>query len=165
MSEEIAVRRAKRGDLAAIPALIRKTTRSRVKVDEAEVMEWLFGKGLWVATQDDNLVGVAAWQAENLLSVTDIFYVSPAKLLPKAGSRLLEIMEAEAGTLMCEANIVLLPASASKTVQVFFKRQGYEPKAFDELHRIWREVLGEFDTDDSILVVKQLRDRMVMVPI
>lgn len=165
MSEEITVRRAKRSDLAAIPALIRKATRSRVKLDEAEVMEWLFGKGLWVATQDDNMVGVAAWQAENLLSVTDIFYVSPARLLSQAGSQLLETMEAEAGTLMCEANVALLPASTSKTVQAFFKRQGYEPKAFDELHRIWREVLGEFDTDDSILVVKQLRDRMVMVPI
>jgi N-acetylglutamate synthase-like GNAT family acetyltransferase len=165
MSEEIQVRRAKRDDLAAIAALVGRATRSKIRVDEADVMEWLFSKGLWVAVQGETVVGVATCQTENLLSVTDTFYVSPARLRPRAGGQLLDAVEAEVGTLMCEANVMLLPLWTSKTVRTFLKRHGYEPKQFDELHRIWREVLSGFDLEDMDLVVKQLRDRMVMVPI
>lgn len=181
---EIEVRRARRGDIPAIVALVRKATQSRVRVDESEVTDWLFGKGLWVATQGESLVGVVAWQAENLLSVTDRFYVSPARLWAQAGSRLLEAIEAEANVLMCEANVVLLPAEASKATRTFLQRQGYELQELQALHRIWREVLSEFvaiggstgaeappggsaapSAPAPILMVKRLRERMVMIPI
>lgn len=165
MSEAIKVRRAKRDDVAAIAALVREADQSRVEADEAEVMEWLFSKGLWVATQGDSLVGVAACQTENLVSVTDVFHVSPAQLWTSAGSRLLETIEGEASTLMCEANVVLVPAGSSEAIHTCLKREGYEPKEFEELHRIWREVLSDFVTDELGLMVKRLRDRMVMVPI
>jgi N-acetylglutamate synthase-like GNAT family acetyltransferase len=165
MSEAINVRRAKRGDTAGIAALVRKATRSRIQVDEAEVMEWLFSKGLWVAARGDSLVGVAACQTENLVSVTDVFHVYPARLRTSAGSQLLETIEGEANTLMCEANIVLVPPGTSKAVRTFLERQGYEPQELGQLHRIWREVLSDFVTDKVGLMVKRLRDRMVMVPI
>lgn len=165
MSKEIQVRRAGRGDLAAIAALVRRATRFKVKVDEAAVMDWLFSKGLMVAACEESLVGVAAWQTENLVSVTDVFYVSPARLRAQAGGALLESVEAEANTLMCEANVVLLPAWTSQTVRTFLQRQGYEAKEFKELHRIWREVLDEFVSDELDLMVKRLRERMIMVPI
>jgi N-acetylglutamate synthase-like GNAT family acetyltransferase len=165
VSEVIDVRRAKREDITDITALVRKATRSSVRADEGEVMEWLFSKGLWVASQGESLVGVAACQTENLVSVTDVFYVSPARLRTSAGSRLLETIEGEVSTLMCEANVVLVPAGTSKAMRTFLERQGYEPKAFEELHRIWREVLSDFVTDESGLMIKRLRDRMVMVPI
>jgi N-acetylglutamate synthase-like GNAT family acetyltransferase len=165
MTEEITIRRAKREDLAGIATLVRTATRSKINVDEAEVMEWLFSKGLWVAVHEGALVGVATWQTENLLSVTDLFYVSPAKLRARAGRPLLEAIEGEAGTLMCEANVLLLPEWTSKAVRTFLQGQGYEPQEFGDLHRIWREVLGEFATDEMDLLVKRLRERMVMVPI
>ena len=165
MTEEIEVRRAGRDDLAAIAALVRRATRARIKLAETDVMEWLFSKGLWVVIQGDSLLGVAAWQAENLLSVTDVFYVSPVRTLTMAGTRLLESIEAEAGVLMCEANVMLLPSWTSKSVRTFLRRRGYVSQEFGELHRIWREVLGELDAEGMDLMVKRLRDRMVMVPI
>jgi N-acetylglutamate synthase-like GNAT family acetyltransferase len=165
MSEGIQVRRANRGDLGAIAALVRKVTKSELQVGESDVMEWLFSKGLWVAAQDGELVGVVAYQTENLVSVTDVFHVSPVELWVEVGSKLLETVEAEVSTLMCEANVVLLPAWTSETMRTFLQEQGYEPKEFDQLHRIWREVLDEFVTDAMDLMIKQLRERMVMAPI
>lgn len=165
MDKEIQVRRAKRDDLAAIATLVGQASRSRVQVDEAGVMDWLFSKGLMVAVRDDVVAGVVAWQAENLVSVTDVFYVSPARLRARAGAALLKAVEAEANILMCEANVILLPAWTSSGVRTFLQQQGYEPREFEGLHRIWREVLGEFVSDSVDLMVKQLRDRMVMVPI
>jgi len=165
MSEQIDLRRATKGDLAAIAALVRKATRSKVDVDEPDVRDWLFSKGLMVATRGHALVGVVAWQTENLLSVTDVFYVAPANLRAEAGGGLLAAVEAEINTLMCEANVLLLPKWTPKAVRTFLQGQGYEPKELDELHRIWREVLGGFDTGEADILVKRLRERMVMAPI
>jgi len=165
MSTEIRVRRAKRGDLAAIAALVTKATRARLKVEEGDVMEWLFSKGVWVALQGETPVGVATCQTENLVSVTDAFYISPAKLRAQAGKPLLAAIEAEVDSLMCEVNVLLLPEWTPKTTRAFLQKQGYEPKTLAELHRIWREVLSEFDLDGIDLMVKRLRERMVMVPI
>lgn len=165
MSEQFKVRRAKREDLASIASLVGQATGSRHQPDEGEVMDWLLGKGLWVALLDNSLVGVAAWQAENLVSVTDVFYVSPDRAWSDAGIRLLETIEAEAKTLMCEVNAVLLPAWIPEEASDFFQRQGYESQDLGDLHRYWREVLRDFATGESMLMVKQLRDRMVMFPL
>ena len=159
------VRRAGRVHLAPIAALVRAASDSRLEMEESDVMEWLFSKGLWVAEDDGQLVGVAAWQAENLLCVTDVFYVHPLESLASAGAGLLATIEAEADTLMCEANVVALPAWTGAAVRECLAGQGYEPKTYDELHRIWREVLSDFVEEDQDLLVKRLRDRMVMVPI
>jgi N-acetylglutamate synthase-like GNAT family acetyltransferase len=161
----VEIRRARRGDIPAIAALVQKASRSQAHVDEAEVMDWLFGKGLLVASEGNKLVGVAAWQTENLLSVTDVFYVSPARLREQAGGGLLTAIEAEVNVLMCEANVLLLPAGTTKTVRTFLQKQGYEPKAFEELHRIWREVLDDLVSGQVDLMVKRLRDQMVMAPV
>jgi N-acetylglutamate synthase-like GNAT family acetyltransferase len=164
-AENLVIRRARRSDLAAIANLVRRATRCRVEAGETQVREWLFSKGLWVAEQGGTLVGVVAWQAENLVSVTDLFYVSPARLRRTVGKRLLEIIESEGKVLMCEANAMVLPAWTSMAVRRFLQKQGYEPAAFEELHRIWREVLGEFVAEDQDLMIKRLRERMVMVPV
>ncbi len=159
------VRRARREDIPAIVALVRKATRAKTGVDQAGVMDWLFGKGVVVAMQGQTAVGVAAWQAENLLSVTDVFYVAPARLLTEVGAALLAAIEAEANVLMCEANVLLLPPGTSRTTRTFLHKQGYEPRSFGELHRIWREVLSDWVSEVSELMVKRLREKMVMAPI
>jgi N-acetylglutamate synthase-like GNAT family acetyltransferase len=159
------VRRAKLEDLGEITRLAREASQAEGQVDEAEVTEWLFGKGVWVAIRDQSPVGVAAWQAENLLAVTDVFHVAPAEYWLEVGSQLLETIEGEAHTLMCEANVVLLPALAPEAARILLQQQGYERNTYDELHRIWREVLSDFGGDELEIMVKRLRDRMVMIPL
>jgi hypothetical protein len=165
MSQKLEIRRALRRDLAAIASLVEQASQSSIQIDEVGVMKWLFSKGLWVADQEGMLVGVIAWQAENLVSVTDVFYVSPDSLDTEAGSRLIETIEGEAKTLMCEANVVLLPDGLSDLIRPILVQQGYESRPLTGLHRIWREVLSEFTDEQSELMVKPLRDRMVMLPL
>lgn len=163
MSEQ--VRRAKLQELGGITRLVQEASQPEHQVDEAEVTEWLFSKGVWVAVRDDSLVGVAAWQAENLVAVTDVLHVAPAEFWSEAGSQLLDTIEGEANTLMCEANVVLLPVWAPEAARTLLQQQGYERKTRDELHRIWQEVLSDFAGDELEIMVKRLRDRMVMVPV
>ncbi len=159
------VRRARLKDLDEILLLWREASSSGSHLIEAEVTEWLYSKGVWVAVRDGALVGVAAWQAENLLAVTDVLHVAPPEHWPGAGKQLLATIERAAQTLMCEANVVVLPELASQAARTLLQQQGYEQKSMDELHRIWREVLGDFVGEGLELMVKQLRDRMVMVPL
>jgi N-acetylglutamate synthase-like GNAT family acetyltransferase len=165
MSDDIQIRRARRQDVPTIAALVDQATGSRLTVAESKVMEWLFGKGLVIAAQGDAIVGVAAWQAENLLSVTDVFHVSPEQMDNAAGAQLLTAIEEEANTLMCEANVLLLATWAPDVVRNLAQAQGYESAELDGLHRIWREVLADWMDDEPDLMVKRLRDRMVMVPL
>jgi N-acetylglutamate synthase-like GNAT family acetyltransferase len=169
VGDELLIRRARRGDLGEVAALVGEATGGGAQAEEAEMMDWLFSKGMWVAVQDESVVGVATCQTENLVSVTDELHVWPAQLQVEAGGALLEAIEAEVSTLMCEVNIVVLPASTSNAVRDFLGKQGYEPEEFEALHRIYREVLGDlFDPEElagPVLMIKRLRDRMVMVPI
>ena len=159
------VRRARLQDLDEILLLGREALPSGSRLDEAEVTEWLYNKGVWVAVRDGALVGVAAWQAENLLAVTDVLHIAPPEHWPEAGKQLLATIERAAQTLMCEANVVVLPELASQAARTLLQQQGYEQKCMDELHRIWREVLDDFAGEGLELMIKQLRDRMVMVPL
>lgn len=163
--EFLQVRRAKRGDLAAVASLVEEMTPAEAGIGEPEVMDWLFSKGLWVADDGRSLLGVAAWQAENLVAVTDVFYVSPAHPPALAGRLLLEKTEAEAALLMCEANVMVLADWTPEPMRAFLEDQGYEAVLWEDLHSIWREVLKEFLTGKKDLMVKRLRERMVMVPL
>jgi hypothetical protein len=94
-----------------------------------------------------------------------VFHVSPAHPPAWAGRPLLEKTEAEAALLMCEANVMVLPDWTPGSVRAFLRDQGYEAVVWEELHAIWREVLTEFLTGQEDLMVKRLRERMVMVPL
>jgi hypothetical protein len=151
--------------LAAIASLVGQSAPSEASIGEPEVMDWLFSKGLWVADDGQSLLGVAAWQAENLVAVTDVFHVAPAHEPALAGGPLLAKTEEEAALLMCEANVMVLPDWISGAVRAFLHDQGYESVLWEDLHSIWREVLKDFLTGQEDLMVKRLRERMVMVPL
>ena len=119
------VRRARLQDLDEILLLGREASPSGSHLVEAEVTEWLYSKGVWVAVRDGALVGVAAWQAENLLAVTDVLHVAPPEHWPGAGRQLLATIERAAQTLMCEANVVVLPELASQAARTLLQQQGY----------------------------------------
>ena len=88
MSAEIHVRRARREDLIAIVELVQASSGGQIDVDEAKALEWLLSKGLLVALRDERLLGMAAWQAENLLAVTDAFCLAGDELETRVGQDL-----------------------------------------------------------------------------
>lgn len=163
MTENLTVRRARQEDGEAIAAFVREANPSTTAVGPAVVTEWLYGKGVWVAHQDRRLVGVAAWQAENLVSVTDVLYLAAAPLWTEVAGRLLATIEGEATVLMCEVNAVLLP-DGPVAVRDFLRDQGYEEAELAELHRFWQEVLRDFLDAGPTIMIKRLRTQMVTIP-
>ena len=86
-------RRAKRGDLTQMAALITDASQGAITLDEGEMMERLFSKGYLVALQADEVIGVVGWQTENLIAGVDDFFVKGNALWPTVGGQLIERVE------------------------------------------------------------------------
>jgi GNAT superfamily N-acetyltransferase len=160
----VTVRRAKRGDVKTLAAIMKGTMRWRTPPAEAEVLEMLFDKGYWLAMSRKG-GGVTGWRAENLVMCIDDFYVYPPQFYPQIGGPLLETVETEAKALSCEVAIAFLDERVTPQAVQFFESQGYERQEQRELFSVWREVSQEFLEENMFMMVKKLREKRIMRPL
>jgi GNAT superfamily N-acetyltransferase len=160
----VTVRRAKRGDVRTLAAIMKGTMRWRPPPTEGEVLEMLFDKGYWLAMSRKG-GGVTGWRAENLVMCIDDFYVYPPQFYPQVGAPLLETVETEAKALSCEVAMVFLDERVTPQAIQFFESQGYERQEQDELFSVWREVSQEFLQENMFMMVKKLREKRIMRPL
>jgi hypothetical protein len=160
----VTVRRAKRGDVRTLAAIMKGTMRWRTPPAEAEVLEMLFDKGYWLAMSRKG-GGVTGWRAENLVMCIDDFYVYPPQFYPQIGGPLLETVETEAKALSCEVAIAFLDERVTPQAVQFFESQGYERQEQSELFSVWREVSQEFLGENMFMMVKKLREKRIMRPL
>ena len=161
---EVHVRRAKRKDIPTIAAIIQRVKPGGARITTEEVQTRLFEKGYWVAISR-KAGGVAGWQAENLVTCIDDFYVYPMSYYPQVGGPLLEAIEQEAHQLSCEVAIVFVDEGMPASVEEFFRTRGYERQTMDDLHKIWREVVSELIGEGRFMMVKKLLERPIMRPL
>lgn len=160
----VTVRRAKRGDISILAAIMKGTMRWRAAPSENQVLEMLYDKGYWLAMSRRG-GGLTGWRAENLVMCIDDFYVYPAPYYRPVGGPLLETIETEARALACEVAIAFLhPRIAPQAIQ-FFEGRGYEQQRLRDLYPVWREVAQELDTQNSLMMVKPLRAERIMRPL
>ncbi len=159
----VTVRRAKRGDVKTLAAIMRGTM-SWSPPSEDEVLEMLFDKGYWLAMSRKG-GGLTGWRAENLIMCVDDFYVYPPQYYPQVGGPLLETVETEGRALSCEVAIIFLDKRIAPEAVRFFESQGYKRGELEEFYPAWREGAKEFLTDDNFMMVKMLRERRVMRPL
>ena len=160
----VTVRRARRGDVKTLAAIMKGTMRWRPPLAEAEVLEMLFDKGYWLAMSRKG-GGVTGWRAENLVMCIDDFYVYPPQFYPQVGGPLLETVETEAKALSCEVAMVFLDKRVASQAVAFFEAKGYERQEVEELFSVWREVAREFLDEDTFMMVKKLREKRIMRPL
>jgi dephospho-CoA kinase len=165
MLENLRLRRAKRGDLTAMSALMAQATNGNIAPSETEMMENLFSKGYFVAEVGDQLLGQVGLRTENLIAGIDDFWVRSSDLWPVVGKALLESVEAEANKLSCEVALLFARPEAGPVSMAFFKKMGYNKKSPQDLLKMWREAAQDYYTEGSVLLVKQLLDRPIMKPI
>lgn len=160
----VVVRRAKRHDLKLLTAIMRGSIRWRKPPSEQDVLEMLFDKGYWIAVSRQG-GGVTGWRAENLVMCIDDFYVYPPSTYEQVGGPLLETVETEARALACEVAIVFMEEQVDPQAIAFFESKGYERQTLQDLNKLWREVAEEFLTEGRFMMVKRLREQMVMRPL
>jgi dephospho-CoA kinase len=163
--EQLQIRRAKRGDLAAMATLITQATNGKMSPDETAMMESLFSKGYLVAQSEDQLLGLVGFRTENLIAGIDGFLVRSSDLWPTVGKSLLKAVEGEAAQLSCEVALLYVLPETGPVSMKFFEKNGYEKKKSEDLIKMWREAAEDFYVEGSVLMVKQLLERRIMTPL
>jgi dephospho-CoA kinase len=161
---EISIRRAKRQDLEAMANLIASATKGALDPDLSQMMESLFTRAYIVAMAGEYVVGVAGWQAENLIAGLQDFYVLRDDLWPQVGQQMLDMIHEEVNKLSCEVAMTFVLNPAGLKPIEFFESQGYEQAQAKDLGYMWKDAAKEWQPENSVLLYKKLREQRIMVP-
>lgn len=128
-------------------------------------MDRFGAKGLWLVKETAGpVVGLAGWRAENLVARIDDFLVFPPALYASAGRALIESIEAAAQELQCEVSMFLVPLHAAPGLVAFYQSCGYERPELEGLPRVWQETAREATELERYVMMKRLRQDLILRP-
>jgi len=163
--ETFSLQRGKPRDSQKIADIITKLSKGKNAMTRDDVMEAFGDKAFLLLQMDDELVGVAGWQVENLVVRTLDLYLDPKATADKALPLLLNEVERASGELQCEASLVFPPMELVGFDSVW-KKLGYERRTPETLGvDIWADAAIESMPKGSALFFKQLRTDRVLRPI
>ncbi len=161
----VVVRRGMPGHADQIAAFISRITGTAV--DRMEVM-LAFGQKSYLLAQDDrdNLIGVAGWQVENLITRVDELHIDPAVPRDQVLEALAGAVEEASRELQSEVAFILMPPNGPAEPVDILRRAGYAPVRIEEIRfPAWREAARELLNSHGIGLMKQLRADRVLKPI
>jgi dephospho-CoA kinase len=161
----LSLQRGKPRDAQNIADLITRLSKGKQSMTKDQAMEAFGDKAFLLLLMDQNLVGIAGWQVENLVArITDLFLdhgIVPDQALPL----MIREVERASGDLQCEASLVFPPIDLVGFDHVW-KQLGYERRSPDALGvQAWEDAARESMPKGSALFFKQLRTDRVLRPI
>ncbi len=161
----LSLQRGKPRDAQKIADLITRLSKGKQTMTKDQAMEAFGDKAFLLLLMDNDLVGIAGWQVENLVArVTDLFLdrgIAADKALPL----MIHEVERASGDLQCEASLVFPPIDLVGFDSIW-KQLGYERRAPDALGvQAWEDAALESMPKGSALFFKQLRTDRVLRPI
>ncbi|HEY57542.1 MAG TPA: dephospho-CoA kinase [Anaerolineae bacterium] len=149
-----------------IARFISQVTRGQRQPTRTDILAAFGEQAYLLLRRGKQLVGLAGWQVENLISRTIEFYLAP-EVDPEQGIPLM-VQEIERGSqeLQCEAALIfLLPAMLQANPKVW-ERLGYQVRQPQDLGvRAWQEAARESQPPGTVMLFKQLRKDRVLHPI
>lgn len=162
---QMLVRRGKPSDAAKIAAFLQRAGGSARPLSRDEVMEAFGDKAYMLAEVDGQMVGLAGWKVENLVSRTDELVIAPVRDFAGVTPKLLEAVEDASRELQSEVALVFVPADPAEHRDVW-SGLGYRPQTVEDLGvRAWQEAAHESRPPGSHMMMKRLREDRVMRPI
>lgn len=157
--------RGKPRDAQKIADLMTRLSKGKRTLSADEIMEAFGDKAFLLLQLDNELVGVAGWQVENLVARTTDLYLDSKATTDKALPLILAEVEKASSDLQCEASLVFPPMDLVGFDSVW-KHVGYERRAPDSLGvQAWTDAATESMPKGSALFFKQLRTDRVLRPI
>jgi len=159
------LQRGKPRDSQRIAEFITHLSKGKRKMNKDEVMEAFGDKAFLLLQMDNDLVGIAGWQVENLVArITDLFLDHRAAA-DRALPLIIHEVERASGDLQCEASLVFPPIDLVGFDSVW-KGLGYERRSPENLGvQAWEDAALESMPKGSALFFKQLRADRVLRPI
>jgi dephospho-CoA kinase len=163
-AEDVSLRRAKPNDLSTIAQVITAGTNNILAPDPSEMMEALFSRAYVVAQAQDKVLGVAGWQAENLIAGLQDIHVMHEDLWESVGVKMLNMIHEEIEKLSCEVVIAFISDQIGPKPVAFLESQGYEQSEANKLGYLWKDAAKEWQPEHTIVLYKKLREHRIMVP-
>lgn len=162
---DFAVQRGRPRDSEAIANIITQMSQGKQKMSKLDVMEAFGEKAFLLLQLNDQVVGLAGWQVENLVARTTDLYIEPEHMSDKALETLITEVERASQDLQCEASLIfLLPNLASH--ETSWKAMGYQKRTPESLGvQAWQDAAAESKPSGTVLMFKQLRVDRVLRPI
>ena len=160
-----AVQRGRPRDSEVIADIISRLSNGKQKMSKMDVMEAFGDKAFLLLQLNDQTIGLAGWQVENLVARTTDLYVEPAHVSDKALETLISEVERASQDLQCEASLVFpLPDLAEH--EASWNSLGYQKRAPESLGvQAWQDAAIESKPPGTVLMFKQLRVDRVLRPI
>lgn len=160
-----ALHRGKPRDAQRIAELITRLSKGKRVMNSEDVMEAFGDKAFLLLQVDNDLIGLAGWQVENLVARTTDLYLDARAAPDRALPLLLAEVEKASSDLQCEASLVFPPMELVGFDSVW-KHIGYERRSPDTLGvQAWTDAAHESMPKGSALFFKQLRTDRVLRPI
>ncbi len=157
--------RGKPRDSQKIAELVTRLSKGKRAMTSEQVMEAFGDKAFLLLQVNNELIGLAGWQVENLVARTTDLYLDPRAAADKALPLLLAEVERASSDLQCEASLVFPPMELVGFDSVW-KHIGYERRSPDTLGvQAWTDAALESMPKGSALFFKQLRTDRVLRPI
>ena len=159
------LQRGKPRDSQKIAELMTKLSKGKYNMSREDVLEAFGEKAFLLLKQDDDIVGMAGWQVENLVVRTLDLYLDPKATPDKALPLLLNEVERASSELQCEASLIFPPMELVGFDSVW-KQLGYERRTPETLGvDAWSDAAIESMPKGSALFFKQLRTDRILRPI
>ncbi|MFZ1040595.1 MAG: dephospho-CoA kinase [Anaerolineales bacterium] len=158
--------RGKPRDSESIAKLINHLSNGQQKLSSDDVMASFGDKAYMLLQLQDQLVGIAGWQVENLVVRTTELYLENGIDIQTGLEMLITEVERASRDLQCEASLIFPAAELAKLDSVW-KKLGYEERVPSMLGvQAWQDAAVEsMPHDHPILLFKQLRQDRVLRPI
>ena len=164
-SGAFSLQRGKPRDSQKIAELMTRLSKGKRAMTKDEVMEAFGDKAFLLLQMENELVGVAGWQVENLVARTTDLYLDPKATADKALPLIMSEVERASNDLQCEASLVFPPMELVGFDSVW-KQVGYERRSPENLGvQAWTDAAIESMPKGSALFFKQLRTDRVLRPI
>jgi dephospho-CoA kinase len=159
------LQRGKPRDAQKIADLITRLSKGKQNMTKDEAMEAFGDKAFLLLLMDNDLVGIAGWQVENLVARTTDLFLDHKAPADKALPLIIHEVERASGDLQCEAALIFPPIDLVGFDSVW-KQLGYERRSPDGLGvQAWEDAALESMPKGSVLFFKQLRTDRVLRPI
>lgn len=159
------LQRGKPRDSQKIAQLMTRLSKGKRAMTPDDVMEAFGDKAFLLLQLENELVGVAGWQVENLVARTTDLYLDSKVTADKALPLIMAEVERASSDLQCEASLVFPPMELVGFDSVW-KQVGYERRSPETLGvQAWTDAAYESMPKGSALFFKQLRTDRVLRPI
>jgi dephospho-CoA kinase len=163
--EAYVVEHGKPAFASEIAAMITRVAQDGYPRTREDIMEAFGEKALILLRRNSQIVGVAGWQVENLVSRTTDLYLQQDIAIEKSLPLLIQEIERSSKELQCEVSLVFTPLGLEIPTDVW-EELGYKQQLPEKLESYdWQQAAKESMPSGTILYFRQLRNERVLRPI